>query len=204
RGRYDHGPEANAGWFAEVGELERALAAFAPRGDVLELACGTGQWTPKLAEHAAHLTAVDASPEVLELNRARLAGCPTPLEWVQADVFQWRPERRYDVVFFSFWLSHVPTERFDAFWRTVQEALKPAGRVFFIDSRANAASTAKDQPLPGEGSETMERRLNDGRRYRIVKVFYEPAPLTARLAALGWSADIKTTASHFVYGSVWR
>jgi hypothetical protein len=28
----------------------------------------------------------------------------------------WRPDRRYDVVFFGFWLSHVPLERFAAFW----------------------------------------------------------------------------------------
>jgi demethylmenaquinone methyltransferase/2-methoxy-6-polyprenyl-1,4-benzoquinol methylase len=34
-------------------------------GDVLELACGTGQWTGALATRARSVTAVDASPEVL-------------------------------------------------------------------------------------------------------------------------------------------
>ena len=41
-GRFDRGPEANARWFAEATELERALARLDPRCDVLELACGTG------------------------------------------------------------------------------------------------------------------------------------------------------------------
>jgi hypothetical protein len=31
-------------WFADVRELEAALEAFGPRGDVLELAAGTGIW----------------------------------------------------------------------------------------------------------------------------------------------------------------
>ena len=38
QGRYDRGPELNARWFAEVEEVARALEAFAPAGDVLELA----------------------------------------------------------------------------------------------------------------------------------------------------------------------
>jgi ubiquinone/menaquinone biosynthesis C-methylase UbiE len=49
-----------------------ALRAFAPRGPVLELACGTGQWTAELARNASVLTAVDTSPETIALNRARV------------------------------------------------------------------------------------------------------------------------------------
>src|SRR6266511_3494592 len=28
--------------------------------------------------------------------------------FIRADIFEWVPDRRYDVVFFGFWLSHVP------------------------------------------------------------------------------------------------
>ncbi len=41
-GRYDRGPEQRAEWFKEVAEVEAALHAAGPRGNVLELACGTG------------------------------------------------------------------------------------------------------------------------------------------------------------------
>src|ERR1700757_4566743 len=75
-GRFDRCPEANARCFAEATELERALARLDPRGDVLELACGTGLWTRRLVDYATHLTAVDAAPEVLAINRARV-GDPT-------------------------------------------------------------------------------------------------------------------------------
>ena len=43
------------------------------------------------------------------------------------------PDRRYDAVFFGFWISHVPEEKFASFWSLVAEALEPGGRVFFFD-----------------------------------------------------------------------
>jgi len=52
--------------------LRRALGEFAPQGRVLELACGTGLWTGELVRYAERVVAVDAAPEVLEINRQRL------------------------------------------------------------------------------------------------------------------------------------
>ena len=112
-------------------ELEAALDAFAPTGDVLELACGPGVWTPQLLRHADSVTAIDAAPEMLAIARDRVRDERVRFEL--ADVFAWRPDRRYDVVFFGFWLSHVPLERFAAFWELVDACLAPDGRVFFVD-----------------------------------------------------------------------
>ncbi|MFM1560653.1 MAG: hypothetical protein ACKJSK_15175 [Roseibacillus sp.] len=52
-GRYDRGEDATSQWFYELREVERALAACAPFGNCLELACGTGLWTRHLVEHAS-------------------------------------------------------------------------------------------------------------------------------------------------------
>ncbi len=197
RGRYDHGPDLNAQWFAEVDEVRRALAAFQPGGDVLELACGTGWWTEELLKYADRLTAVDASAEVLQLNRERVG---EGVRYVQADLFAWQPDRQYDTVFFSFWLSHVPPAQFAPFWALVQAALKPGGRVFFIDSQRSQTGTAADQTLQPDEQFEQTRRLNDGASYTIVKVYYSPADLQARLAQLGWDAAVRRTENHFLYG----
>jgi 2-polyprenyl-3-methyl-5-hydroxy-6-metoxy-1,4-benzoquinol methylase len=195
RGRYDIGPEGNARWFADVEEVERALEAFEPRGDVLELACGTGLWTRRLARHAATVTALDASAEVLDLNRARV-GEPS-VEYVQADVFEWQPERAYDVCFFGLWLSHVPEERFELFWALVGRAVAPGGRVFLVDS-GRRGDRAHAQALD---EEVELRQLSDGREFRIVKRYLEPAALERRLAGLGWDVRLRRTANGaLVYG----
>jgi demethylmenaquinone methyltransferase/2-methoxy-6-polyprenyl-1,4-benzoquinol methylase len=199
-GRFDRGADANARWFEEAATLRRELARFDPRGDVLELACGTGIWTRELAGFASRLVAVDASPEMLEINRERV-GDPA-VEYVQTDLFEWRPPRHtFDVCFFGFWLSHVPEARFTRFWETVRAALRPNGRVFFVDSARTDRSTAVDHVLPERDDETMLRRLDDGREFRIVKRFYAPERLISRLRELGWSADVRHTGEFFIYGS---
>jgi trans-aconitate methyltransferase len=144
------------------------------------------------------VTAVDASPEVIELA---CAGLDDPrVSYVRADLFAWGPSAVYDVCFFGFWLSHVPEARFESFWAKVGRALCPGGRVFFVDSLPSELSSARDHRLPDRVEETMIRRLADGREFRIVKRFYEPQALQQRLAALGWNAQVHTTGEFFVYG----
>jgi ubiquinone/menaquinone biosynthesis C-methylase UbiE len=183
-------------------EVAAALAAFAPAGEVLELACGPGMWTELLLRHAASITAVDAAPEMLARARARVghdaraAGEAGRVRFVQADLFCWRPDQRYDVVFFGFWLSHVPRDRFDAFWGFIERCLTPDGRVFFVDDAFRPA----EELIEGEASSTIERRTGTGAAYRIVKVPYRPAELEQRLGELGWRFAVTQTSGAFYWG----
>src|SRR3954453_2655192 len=70
QGRYDRGAEANALWHSEADEVFTAFDALGVGGDVLELAPGTGIWTERIVRAARSVTAVDASPEMVEINRA--------------------------------------------------------------------------------------------------------------------------------------
>lgn len=198
QGRYDRGPDLNERWFAEDREVLGSLNAFRPNGLVLELACGTGIWTARLLPHAREVVAVDASPEVIAINRARHRS--SKASYVETDVFSWTPQVQFDVAFFGFWLSHVPPERFEAFWSLVRRALKPDGRFFFVDSRYEPTSSAKDHRLPDRTATTLTRRLNDGREFQIYKIFYEAEVLQGRLAQLDWSAEVKQTEHYFLYG----
>ncbi len=200
RGRYDRGADVNARWFDEAAALEAALERFRPSGDILELACGTGFWTKVLARQARRLTAVDAAPEMLARARERVG--EAPVEYLQADLFDWRPQAgAYDVCFFGFWLSHVPESRFEAFWEMVASALRPGGRAFFVDSVRSERSTAADHQLPAADEETMIRRLDDGREFRIVKRFFDPRELESRLARLGWRIRVEQTGEFFIHGA---
>jgi len=195
RGRYDQGPEVAERWHREIARVEKCLDDFGPRGDVLELACGTGWWTEKLARYGANLTCVDASTETMLYNRARLKDGALRLpRYVQADLFQWAPDRQYDVVFFSFWLSHVPSERFASFWETVKRALKPGGRVVLIDEPSG-------EPYPAMETELQQRQLKDGRTFKIIKLYYDPDKLAEKLRDLGWQSRFERTPTYFFHGS---
>jgi SAM-dependent methyltransferase len=200
-GRYDRGAEFNTAWFADVaiveGAVQRTLDRLQPRS-ALELACGTGLFTRLIAPRVASLVAVDASPEVIALNRARVAN--RNVRYVQADLFAWTPEARYDFVFMGFWLSHVPRERFDPFWSMVRRALAPGGVACVVDSALDPTSTARDHPAPDAQSGVVTRKLNDGRQFRVVKIFHEPEDLNARLATLGFDARIARSPRYFIYG----
>jgi SAM-dependent methyltransferase len=177
-------------------ELTDALDAFRPTGSILELACGPGVWTPQLLRHATDVTAVDASPEMLAIAASRVPG-GAPVRFVEADLFSWEPDRRYDVVFTGFWLSHVPAERFESFWALVATALAPRGRVFFVDD----GYRTPDELIEGPASSTIQRRTPDGTPYRIVKVPLEPADLERQLRELGWDITVTPTAGPFFWGT---
>src|SRR5258708_12781403 len=109
---------------------------------------------------------------MLALNQARVGG--ERVRHVLGDIFEYEPDRAYDVVFFGFWLSHVPIERFADFWNMVGRCLGPSGRVFFVDSLYNPVSTARDHRLAGPDPTTAPPPPNDRPHDPLIKGFSPP------------------------------
>lgn len=172
-----------------------ALEAAHPAGHVLELACGQGRWTEILLRSATSVTAIDSAPEMLALAKARVGA--KRVRFIQADLFSWTPDQRYDVVFLGFWLSHVPLDRFESFWSMVADSLVPGGRVLFVDDNARMS----EELIEGESSTTIRRRLADGTGFRVVKVPYTPAALEKRLDRLGWRIRVTSLVGPFFWGA---
>jgi len=177
------------------GRIADLVGQLSPSGDVLELECGTGVWTEALTRTARRVTAVDAAPEMVELARQRLRG--QGVEFVCADVFTWTPPRRFDTVFFAFWLSHVPSEMFASFWSLVGRCLADSGRAIFVDEQVE--ERAKETYVAGM-PELVVRRLRDGSVHRIVKVFRDGADIERALARMGWYAWVRPVGSDWLIG----
>ena len=61
-------------------------------------------------------------------------------------------------------------------------------------------SSAADHPTPAD--DRSVRRLDDGREFTIVKVYYPPAELEAALRAAGFEAvEVTTTGRFFLLGT---
>jgi demethylmenaquinone methyltransferase/2-methoxy-6-polyprenyl-1,4-benzoquinol methylase len=183
---------------AHADRIRGALLAFEPRGRVLELGAGTGQWTGLLVETAAQVTAVDSSPEMLAINHERVRD--DRVRHRVADAFALRAGNEFDVVFFGFFLSHVPLSRFEAFWDAVAGQLALGGRVFFVDESSHAEW---QEDWIDEEAGIVRRTLQDGSVHRAVKVLWEPDELGARLAELGWDARV-TVEGPFYWGTALR
>ena len=176
----------------------RWLDALPIQGEIVELAAGTGWWSPLLASKG-ELSIYDANAATLDRARDRLLAHGLRAHIHVRDAWA-EPDRPVDAVFAGFWLSHVPRARLVTFLALVHRWLKPGGRFAFIDSLPDPQSSAADHPTPAD--DRSVRRLDDGREFTIVKVFYAPTELEAALREAGFAtADVTTSGRFFLMGT---
>jgi len=198
KGRYSRGAIADAAWAADMDTATLWLDAQPLSGEIVELAAGTGWWSPLLAQKATTLWLYDINEEPLEFARQRLVAHGLAAHIHVRDAWA-EPDRQVDGLFCGFWLSHVPRARLGDFLALCRRWLKPGGRMAFIDSRRDPESSAIDHPPPE--NDLSVRKLDDGREFKIVKVYWQPAELEAALLAAGFAtATITTTSRFFLMG----
>ncbi|ESQ73735.1 class I SAM-dependent methyltransferase [Asticcacaulis sp. AC402] len=92
--------------------------------DVLEIGCGTGRHTLRLAAQGNRVTALDLSPGMLDVARSKLVGFDT-VRLFEADILLGGDWGRFDVVLTALVLEHIAD--LDVFFHRVATALKPGG-----------------------------------------------------------------------------
>jgi SAM-dependent methyltransferase len=113
-----HGPR--------VEDVAVAALATAPMGRLLEIGCGTGDFTERVQrELGVDVVALDVSPRMVELTRAR--GVTAVLGSVEALPFA---DRQYDCVLANRVLYHVPDLARGL--SEVVRVLRPGGRLIAI------------------------------------------------------------------------
>jgi SAM-dependent methyltransferase len=168
------------------------LDSLPVHGEIVELAAGTGWWSPLLAQKG-ELWLYDAVEEPLDRARERLLAHGLRAHIHVRDAWA-EPDRQVDVVFCGAWLSHIRRARLPHFLAIVRRWLRPGGLFAFIDEKGQPEYTSTVD-------ERQPRRLNDGREFEIIKVFHEPEELAAALSAAGFSAvEVTTTSRFFVLG----
>jgi demethylmenaquinone methyltransferase/2-methoxy-6-polyprenyl-1,4-benzoquinol methylase len=196
-GRYSRGPVLDLPWHSELDEVGQWLDALPIHGEIVELAAGTGWWSTLLAQKG-ELWMYDAVPEPLDVARRRLVAHGLRAHLHLRDAWE-EPDRQVDGLFCGFWLSHVPRERLPRFLGVARRWLKPGGLFAFIDSLPHPESGARDHPPVDD--EVALRRLDDGREFRIPKVFYKPAELETAFRLAGFAeVEVRTTKRFFLMG----
>ena len=115
--------------------MMREFAPYLGGGRVLELGCYRGEFTARLIDAFAHVTVVEAAPDLVAAARARTGEGPRYLNARFEDVDL---DETFDAVFLTHTLEHLDQPQ--AVLRRIQGWLGAEGRLFLVVPNANAAS----------------------------------------------------------------
>jgi ubiquinone/menaquinone biosynthesis C-methylase UbiE len=130
-------------WLLTLGR-ERALrerlvdlARIAPGETVLDVGCGTGSLAlaaKRRVGATGHVTAIDASDEMIAQARTKAAKLGLDVEWkvARAESLPCSTES-VDVVLSTLMMHHLPRVVREAFAGEIRRVLKPDGRVLVVD-----------------------------------------------------------------------
>lgn len=99
--------------------------------DVLEIGCGTGKNTEWLSEHAAAVTALDLSPEMLARARTRVSA--RSVTFIEHDIQRsWPvPDESFNAVIGNLVLEHI--SNISIIFHEAQRVLRPNGTLFLCE-----------------------------------------------------------------------
>lgn len=120
-------------WSAEPNRF--VAAGFAdgpphPGATAVDIACGEGRNAVWLASQGWEVTGVDFSSVALEKARALAQGREVEVDWRLADVREWRPHQRFDLVLVAY--LHLPEEELVPVLGTAADAVAEGGMLFAV------------------------------------------------------------------------
>lgn len=160
--------------------LERELAGLEP-GTALDAGCGEGAEAIWLSARGWQVTGVDISGAALARaaeHEERSVG-QRRIEWVEADLTAWRPERRFDLVASHY--AHAAIPQLDLYDR-LSDWVAPGGTLLVVGHRhAHGDQAHGDQ---AHGDQGHDRESHEGQPPPEAEV--SAAAITARLDAGTW------------------
>lgn len=167
------------------------LSAAVAGRRVLEVAAGTGYWTPIMAATAESVVATDINPETVAIAKAR--DYPSDnVEFRIADAYA--PDAvsgDFDCVFAGYFLSHVPRDRVAPFMQSVVERAGSGGRVLMVDNLYVDDSNLPITRTDPDGNTYQTRQLDNGETFEVLKNFYDAEELEQLAATYATTFDVR-------------
>ena len=97
---------------------------------ILDIGCGTGEFSRLLAKRASRVIAIDLSPNMIEVAKEKSQQYPN-IDFQVADILQWDfPREEFDAIFSIATVHHLPVEKL---LPNLKAALKPGGKLVILD-----------------------------------------------------------------------
>ena len=146
------------------------LPVFAGRR-VLEIAAGTGWWTPHGARDAQSWLATDLNPETMAVARSK--SLPACVQFAEVDAYSFEQVqgKTFSGAFAGCWWSHVPLARLPGWLESLHARLEPGARVVMLDNSYVQTSSTPLSRQDAEGNTYQNRTLDDGSVHEVLKNF---------------------------------
>jgi demethylmenaquinone methyltransferase/2-methoxy-6-polyprenyl-1,4-benzoquinol methylase len=165
---------------------------------VLEISCGTGYWTPAIAEVAESVLATDINESVLQIAVGK-SYVRQNVDFQVADVFSLdNVAGEFDGGFSGFWWSHVSKAQLKTFLSTFHSRLQTNALVVFADNHpvADLLGTTSGR-VDEAGNQYSVRELERGGQYEIIKNFPTEGELRGVLEGLGHEVQYFSSACYW-------
>ena len=152
---------------------------------VLEIACGTGNWTQVLAKRAASVVAIDISPTALTIARSKLSGHEN-VSLMRGDAYDLdNIGDSFEVLFSADWWSHIPKGMLPAALDSALSTLLPGSKAVFVDMSLGPYFQQEPCFYDKDNNRISLRKLPDGSEFQVVKNFPNESELRETLAPFG-------------------
>ncbi len=182
----------------ELEWLRQRVPALYRGRTVLEVACGTGNWTQFIARTAAKVHACDINDSVLEIAREK----PLPRDRVsffKADAVSLEGvPPGCDAAFAGFWWSHVKKSDLARFVKNLAAHLEPGAVVGILDNQYAEGCSSAISRRDAAGNTYQMRKLANGEEYEVLKNFPTAAELTEAVRPVAREAHLESLAYYWL------
>jgi SAM-dependent methyltransferase len=150
------------GWTAN-NHYHNSLLKYVPQNceNAIEIGCGTGAFARELARRCKRAVAIDLSPEMIRVARARAEGIGN-LEFQMADAMRWEfPKEHFDFVCSIATLHHLEQRELLI---KIKEALRPNGVLVVLDLVESSGWVERMMDVVGLGVSGSLRLIHNGRQ----------------------------------------
>lgn len=171
---------AEPGRQAELEVLQGRVADMVRGHHILELACGTGYWTERLARSAESVLATDIDAGMLAVAGARTwpAG---KVRFALSDAFDLRVEGTFSACFIGLFWSHVRREDQPDFLSALKHRLGRDALLLLVDEVYQEDDSMPVARTDMEGNTYQMRTLPDGSRTELIRNFPSDSALRKKL-----------------------
>lgn len=186
---------------ADLLAATQVLQAIFKEKEVLEIACGTGYWTEKIAQTACSIKATDINESVLEIARHKRYPNQN-VAFEVADLYQLNPLRPSEALFGGFLWSHIPLQALPKFIQKTNELVAAGGTVVMMDNRYVEGSSTPIFSRDEMGNTCQRRQLQNGETYLVLKNF--PNQTDLENALQGKCSTLQYIQFQYFWIAVWQ